>query len=201
MKKSAENSGNKYKFPKKKYNEDIKRFINGSMDSLKPGSLVLDAGCDTGYLSRQFAPECRLIGIDANLDAIRECRKNCSKAEYEVADLCLLPFKDNFFDVVILNMVIEHIEDTDKLLLELRRALKPGGLIVMTTPNYANILWVIIESIWFMVFENSFKPYLKEVHPSKFTGKKLSSCLAKYFKKVNMGKITYGFTLTAVVSK
>lgn len=201
MKKSAETSSHHYRFPKKKYNEDIKKFIANNISRLNKGNIILDAGCDTGYLSGQFTSRYKVTGVDKNYDAIKECRRNYPEAQYEVADLQALPFKDNFFDAIILNMVIEHMRELNELLSELHRVLKKGGIMVITTPNYANILWIIIENVWFRIFERNFKPYLREVHPNRFNGRTLRECLSKYFKVLDIDKITYGFTLTAVVSK
>ena len=195
------NSGNKYRFPKKKYNEDIKRFIASNIYSLKRGVYLLDAGCDSGYLSSEFIPQYKVIGVDKNYDAIKECQENYPTAKYKVADIRTLPFKDNFFDAIILNMVIEHAREPDELLSELKRVLKKEAIMIITTPNYASIPWVIIENVWFRLFERTFKPHLKEIHPSKFNSKTLYRSLSKHFKVVNINKITYGFTLTAVVSK
>lgn len=201
MNKNLDNSSNKYRFPKKKYNEDIRNFIAANINKLGQGSIILDAGCDTGYLSSQFLSKHKVIGIDRNRDSIESCRKNYPEGQYEVADLFALPFKDNFFDVIILNMVIEHLIELDRVLSEFHRILKKESVMLITTPNYANLLWVIIENIWFRLFERDFKPYLKEVHPNKFTTKTLRECLKKYFNILDIDEITYGFTLAAIVSK
>lgn len=48
-----------------------------------------------------------------------------------------MPFPDNTFDTVLMIEVIEHVEGDDQALREIRRVLKPGGVLVMTTPNGA----------------------------------------------------------------
>ena len=201
MKESAANSGNKYRFPKKKYNEDIKKFISGYICELHKGAKILDAGCDTGYISGPFAADYTITGVDLNPVSINECREKYPLARYEVADLLALPFSDNQFDAIILNMVIEHLRDVDKLLVELKRVLKEGGIMVLTTPNYASIPWCIVEAIWFRIFERGFKPFLEDIHPSKFKPGALRDCLERHFNKVTLKKITFGFTLAAAVSK
>lgn len=56
--------------------------------------------------------------------------------EHDIADGSALPFEDAFFDVVIMLAVFEHLEDATlrRVLKEIRRILRPGGLYVMTTP-------------------------------------------------------------------
>lgn len=51
------------------------------------------------------------------------------------ADICNLPFKDNEFDVVLCNHVLEHIPDDTKAMQELYRILKPGGMAVLQIPQ------------------------------------------------------------------
>lgn len=201
MNKNPHNSTGKYRFPKKKYNEDIRRFITRNITSLKEGSRILDAGCDTGYLSAQFIHRYNVIGIDKNPSSIESCRRAYLGGRYELCDLFHLSFKDDFFDAIILNMVIEHISELDCLLTELKRVLKKDGIILITTPNYGNLLWVIIENIWFRLFERDFKPYSKEIHPNKFNISSLRESLLRYFKILDLKGITGGLTLTAVVSK
>ena len=51
------------------------------------------------------------------------------------ADICNLPFKDNEFDVILCNHVLEHIPDDTKAMQELYRVLKPGGLGIFQIPQ------------------------------------------------------------------
>src|SRR5690606_26128029 len=61
----------------------------------------------------------------------------------------ILPFKDASFDCVISSEVIEHIPDEDgKLIDELTRILKPGGTLVLGTPDYGGWQWPLIEWIY-----------------------------------------------------
>jgi ubiquinone/menaquinone biosynthesis C-methylase UbiE len=61
--------------------------------------------------------------------------------EVDVADLndCSLPYDDNFFDAITFTEVIEHLENHRKILEEINRVLKPGGCLVITTPNILNM--------------------------------------------------------------
>jgi len=51
------------------------------------------------------------------------------------ADICDLPFKDNEFDVILCNHVLEHIEDDSKAMQELYRILKPKGMAILQVPQ------------------------------------------------------------------
>ncbi len=54
------------------------------------------------------------------------------------ADICKLPFKDNEFDVILCNHVLEHIPDDTKAMQELYRILKPGGMSILQIPQDLN---------------------------------------------------------------
>ena len=51
------------------------------------------------------------------------------------ADICNLPFKDNQYDVILCNHVLEHIPDDTKAMQELYRVLKPGGMAILQIPQ------------------------------------------------------------------
>ena len=51
------------------------------------------------------------------------------------ADICNLPFKDNVYDVILCNHVLEHIPDDTKAMKELFRVLKPGGMAILQIPQ------------------------------------------------------------------
>lgn len=51
------------------------------------------------------------------------------------ADICNLPFKDNTYDVILCNHVLEHIPDDTKAMKELYRVLKPGGMAILQIPQ------------------------------------------------------------------
>lgn len=49
-----------------------------------------------------------------------------------------MPFEDNFFDLVFAGEIIEHIIDTDMFIRDIYRVTKPGGVLIITTPNLAS---------------------------------------------------------------
>ena len=122
---------------------------------LKPGSLILDAGCGSGRHLRALAklPNLKIIGIDRNqadLNVALASLKNMSDAlsdNYQVAcaDINKLPFETVFFDCVICSEVLEHIPQHEEALKELMRVLKPQGSLVISVPRYfpERICWFI----------------------------------------------------------
>ncbi|HVI43694.1 MAG TPA: class I SAM-dependent methyltransferase [Chitinophaga sp.] len=97
---------------------------------------VLELGCGNGYGIKLLAPYTRqYIAVDKTLPA-GEHLSIPPNALYKQCQLPALPFiREHSFDTVICFQVIEHIKDDHALLKEIKRVLKPGGTLFMTTPN------------------------------------------------------------------
>jgi SAM-dependent methyltransferase len=103
----------------------------------RPGLRVADLGCGAAPGLRYLAARgVAAVGLDVAPAALREARALLPASRLVCADLSAgLPLRAGRFDLVILREVIEHIVDVDLLLRECRRALRPGGALVLTTPN------------------------------------------------------------------
>ncbi|MGA2320243.1 MAG: class I SAM-dependent methyltransferase [Solirubrobacteraceae bacterium] len=106
---------------------------------LAEGREVLDAGCGTGYGTEILAGAGaqRVVGIDRSHEALEDARSSFSGSarEFSLADLHQLPFEDSTFDLAVCFEVIEHVEDQQQAITELRRVLRPGGLLAISSPN------------------------------------------------------------------
>jgi len=104
-----------------------------------PGLRLLDVGCGNGKFAAQYLKRgIEVWGVDitpklvtaAKKRGIRVVRHDLNKK---------LPLKDNFFDIITCSEVIEHVFNTEQLLRELKRVLRPGGIVVLTTPNLVGL--------------------------------------------------------------
>ncbi len=104
---------------------------------LRPGQRILDFGCGPGTLSVSLAKAVapgELHGVDMEESQI-ELARSVAKASgqdnttFHVGDVTDLPFEDGFFDVAHCRNVLMHVPDTAAVLAEVKRVLKPGGLI------------------------------------------------------------------------
>ncbi|UUU21827.1 class I SAM-dependent methyltransferase [Streptomyces sp. DSM 40750] len=101
---------------------------------------VLDIGCGDGTAAATAAPLLtghRIIGVDWSQDALRRARTRVPYAiRGELADGGL-PFRSESADAVLFSEVIEHLVDPDSALDEIHRVLRPGGHLMLSTPNLA----------------------------------------------------------------
>src|SRR5689334_9529787 len=105
------------------------------------GSRVLDAGCGR-YLrfSKELSDRATVFGID--MDSVLETDN--AGAPYAVrGDVGRLPFSSNHFDMVISRSVIEHLENPAAVFSEFWRVLRPGGKVVVITPNKYDYVSVV----------------------------------------------------------
>lgn len=102
---------------------------------------ILDIGCFDGILlSLVNNQDNDFFGLDASDWAIEHMRKKEIKVQqFFLDDKTKLPFENDYFDIVVAGEIIEHIFDTDFLLEEISRVLKPGGKLLMSTPNVASL--------------------------------------------------------------
>ena len=102
------------------------------------GSRCLDVGCGHGRAAGLplTARGCAYIGVDISASAVAEARSIGLDAR-QIDDAAELPFEDREFDAVACLEVIEHIFFPQHAVAEIVRVLKPGGVLIVTTPNVA----------------------------------------------------------------
>ncbi len=86
-----------------------------------------------------------------------------------------LPFKDETFDCVISSQVIEHIPFAESLFTEMWRVLRPGGTLIIGTPDYATWTWRIVEPIYGFVIPGGYR----DEHITHYTRESLSQILSR----------------------
>ena len=104
---------------------------------LRPGMRLLDFGCGPGTISVGLAEAVQpgvLHGMDMEASQIEIARAAAlagghGNMELRTGDVTEMPFEDGFFDVAHCNAVLMHVPDTQAVLAEVRRVLKPGGLL------------------------------------------------------------------------
>ena len=111
-----------------------------SVANLPPGQgrRLLDVGCGSGeFLSRMRTRGWSVAGVEPDPVAARAARDD----DLDVRDgsLAEAAFADDTFDAIVLSHVIEHVHDPIALLRECGRVLRPGGMLVVMTPNLTSV--------------------------------------------------------------
>lgn len=98
---------------------------------------ILDAGCGTGAILKRLGNPLKNVGVDLAPEAIAFCRQR-GLQNVTQADICTLPFADGSFDAVICSSVLYHewVKDVAGALRELRRVLRPDGLLLVNLPAF-----------------------------------------------------------------
>ena len=114
-----------------KHKDDLKFVINLIHD-LPPGRM-LDVGCGPGYLLSAVSPMWERHGVDISAHGLKSAQRF---GKVQRGELPRMDYPAEFFDVVVMNHVIEHVPDPLEYVLACRRILKPGGVFVMATPDF-----------------------------------------------------------------
>ena len=151
-----------------KYQERIRQLEwNSIFEYVPKNARFLDVGCGAGYslLKAKTELNCDVIGIDPepgahgvgrytsddwkNLPIIKGYSEN-------------LPFEENSFDLVYSSHVLEHVSSEEKSLAEMKRVLKPGGVLIIGMPTAA-MSWVALISAWIFTTHISVYNFIRSI--------------------------------------
>jgi SAM-dependent methyltransferase len=115
--------------------------IKRILELCEPGKRMLDIGCYDGTLAvligKQFGYK-EIWGIEISPKVAFLAEKRGVRVKIQDFEE-RFHFKNNFFDLVVAGEVIEHVVDTDRFIQEVKRVLKPKGVLVLSTPNIASL--------------------------------------------------------------
>ena len=111
------------------------RFSDVIHDYVRTGDTMLDAGCGSGRVFQYQFDEHQRPRLIVGVDMTDEPRGNGNIDAAARADLGRLPFRDSSFDIAISSHVAEHLTEPQLVFAELSRVLKPGGHLLILTPN------------------------------------------------------------------
>ncbi len=118
------------------------RDLLGLLDP-KSGEQILDVGCGTGQLTAEVAQRgARVTGIDNSPEMIASARRNFPSVHFEVADVCRLPYT-NQFDAVVSNAALHWVRDQQSAIASVAKSLKCGGRFVFEMGGHANLRQVL----------------------------------------------------------
>lgn len=109
------------------------------------GSLVLDVGSGSGYISTAMAEKNEVVALDINYEGLEKIYG--TKIMTIAADAVQLPFRDKCFDVIIIGEVLEHIHQDIKALKEAHRTTRKEGHLIISTPNAEALHYMILRNL------------------------------------------------------
>lgn len=183
------------------------------------GLRVIDIGCGGGFLAEEFAAlGCRVSGVDPSSASVGAARAHASgrglHIDYQVGVGEELPFPDACFGVACCCDVLEHVNDPGRVISEVARVLKPGGLFLFDTINRTRMSKLLAINViqrwpltrltdvalhdWDMFVTPAELAAMQERHgltPSAVTG--LGSrahplSVLRSYASARLGRITYG---------
>ena len=111
---------------------------------LAPGLSLLDVGCGPGTITVELADAVapgRVVGVDASAEIIAKAAGfERSNLDFVVANAYALPFENDTFDIAHAHQTLQHVADPVAVLRELRRVVKPGGLVAARDVDYAGLI-------------------------------------------------------------
>ena len=132
---------------------------------------ILDAGCGSSLIIQSLN---HAVGMDFNLGKLRFLRRYGMPLVRGSA--FALPFADESFDCVMSQEVIEHLPYDEVIFNEMSRVLKPGGLVILGTPDYATWVWRTIEPIYGFLMPGGYK----DEHITHFTRESLTEVMVRH---------------------
>ncbi|MFE0021789.1 class I SAM-dependent methyltransferase [Amycolatopsis sp. NPDC059021] len=107
-----------------------------------PDTHVLDLGCGPGTITVDLAPTAHVTGIDTNPEQLARARAKAEKTrrstvDFLAASVYALPFETSTIDAAFSHALFEHLKDPQAALAELRRVLRPGATLAISTSDWS----------------------------------------------------------------
>lgn len=139
------------------------------------GKTVLDIACGEGYGSHLMSEKAAFVyGVDIDPGTIKNAQAKYKKANiaFQQGSTDAIPLEDHCIDVVVSYETIEHHDSHEQMLLEIKRVLKPGGLLLLSTPD--KLYYSDKRN-----FRNEF--HVKELYKNEFT-----ELVGNYFSNIQL---------------
>jgi 2-polyprenyl-3-methyl-5-hydroxy-6-metoxy-1,4-benzoquinol methylase len=100
---------------------------------------VLDLGCAFGFGTRLLESRYEAYGHDLSSQYIERARRTSNRSTYTCGPADDVPYPDAHFDAVLLLDVLEHVPETESVVNEVTRLLRPGGQLIVSVPNRGSL--------------------------------------------------------------
>ena len=142
--------------------------------------VVLEAGCGEGYGAQLLARHVsRVVALDYDAYTIEHLGRAYPWLVVVRGNLVALPFADDTYDAVVSLQTVEHLWDQDAFVVECRRVLRPGGRLILSTPNRLTF------------------PPGNPFHPRELSADELGDLVARHGGTADLRGLRHGGDLTA----
>jgi dolichol-phosphate mannosyltransferase len=141
----------------------------------RASNLTIDVGCGSSVILQSLN---HAIGVDINFSKMRYLRRY--RLPVVNGSIFRLPFPSESADCVICSEVIEHIPMDEGVFKELDRILKPGGILILGTPDYGTRVWPAIEWLYGVLIPGGYA----DEHISHFSSESLERILSAMGYKI-----------------
>ena len=142
---------------------------------------VLDVGCGEGY-GPATIPSQQAHAVELDEAAARHAARSYPRTRVVRADACALPYRAGSFDAVLAMQVLEHLFCADGFLRRVKEILRPGGVLLLSTPNRET-------------FSSDGEP--NPFHVYEYTAEELEALLRVHFGRVRISGLHHGAMLRA----
>jgi arsenite methyltransferase len=122
-----------------------RQIVRGALGAA-PGERILDVGCGPGFycdeIAAEVGPSGVVVGVDSSGPMLALAKQRCegrTNVELRSADIASLPIDDGEMDAALCVQVLEYVPDATRALSEMRRALRPGGRVVVWDVDWATL--------------------------------------------------------------
>lgn len=170
-------------------NEEINSFdgsygrLSYLLKNIESKAKILNIGVGGGVLEKiALSKNIDIYSLDPSKSSIEKLQKMIGQEKAKVGYSQDIPFSDNFFDVVVMSEVLEHLEMDiiEETLEEVHRVLKKGGRFIGTVPSSENLSEQIV------ICPNCGEKFHRWGHIQSFNEKRMNEILKKYFNSVKV---------------
>ena len=146
---------------------------------------VLEVGCGAGGFSDHLRQPCEVWGVEPNGDAGKAAALKMDRLLIGRYDQLTDQLPDRYFDLIVCNDVIEHMDDHDAFLEAIKQKMRPGGFIVGSIPNVRHIT-ALFKLLIIKDWKYSESGILDRTHLRFFTEKSLCRTLQEHGYSIQM---------------
>jgi SAM-dependent methyltransferase len=146
------------------------------------GGRVVDAGCGEGYGAAILARRARrVVALDLDEPTLRHACMRYDRPGFVRSDLLRMPLDRSSVDSIVALQVLEHVTDAEAFVQSCARVLRPGGVLILSTPN-----------------RETFPAGLNPFHVREFDATELRDLLGRSFFDVRLRGVVHGPTLRLI---